>query len=121
MDPSKRRLPTELEYPPIRYGSYCKAPTNSNVGPRGSRQAPQPGGGRLGDDPAYKNNTGLPRQSPEPSPAPGGGGLDADPAATLSGPTPSGSYLLASTGGQQQAPGPWKDSSWSALVLGPLT
>ena len=44
-----------------------------------------------------------------------------DPAATLSGPVPSGSYLLASTGGQQQAPGPWKDSSWSALVLGPLS
>jgi phospholipid/cholesterol/gamma-HCH transport system substrate-binding protein len=120
LDPKKRRLPTELAYPPIRYNSYCKAPTNSGVGPRGSRQAPQPGGGRLGDDPAYKNNTGLPRQSPEPDPG-SGGGADADPAATLSGPTSTGSYLLASTGGQQQAPGPWKDSSWSALVLGPLT
>jgi phospholipid/cholesterol/gamma-HCH transport system substrate-binding protein len=119
LDPKKRRLPTELTYPPIRYNSYCKAPTDSNVGPRGSRQAPQPGGGRLGDDPAYKNNTGLPRQSAEPSPGPSSG-VDADPAATLSGPAPTGSYLLASTGGQQQAPGPWKDSSWSALVLGPL-
>ena len=121
IDPKKRRLPTALAYPPIRYGSYCTSPTTSNVDPRGSRQAPQPGGGRLGDDPAYKNNTGLPRESAEPSPGPGSNGLGVDPAATLSGPAPTGSYLLASTGGQQQAPGPWKDSSWSALVLGPLS
>jgi phospholipid/cholesterol/gamma-HCH transport system substrate-binding protein len=122
MDASKRRLPDELVYPPIRYGSYCKEPTSSSVGPRGSRQAPQPSGGRLGDDPAYRNNSGLPRQSPEPSaPGAGRGGIDADPAATLSAPTGSGPYLLASTGGQQYAPGPWKDSSWSALILGPLS
>ncbi|MDT7570486.1 MAG: phospholipid/cholesterol/gamma-HCH transport system substrate-binding protein [Actinomycetota bacterium] len=123
MDPKKRRLPDELVYPPIRYGSYCKAPTNTSVGPRGSRQAPQPGGGRLGDDPAYKNNTGLPRQSPEPTPpgSGGAGGLNADPAAVLSGPMQSGPYLLASTGGQQQAPGPGKEPSWSALILGPLS
>ena len=114
LDPSKRRLPTELEYPPIRYNSFCKEPTNSSVGPRGSRQAPQPDGSRLGDDPAYMSNAGLPKQSPEPQPP----GADAEPAATLS-TTSGGSYLLASTGGQA-ASGPWKDSSWSALILGPL-
>jgi hypothetical protein len=127
LDPSQRRLPTELAYPPIRYNAFCKEPTDSSVGPRGSRQAPQPGGGRLGDDPAYMSNAGLPRQSPEPRRP----GTEADPAATLSS-SPStsfysaadgaeaGSYLLASTGGQA-ASGPWKDSSWSALILGPLS
>ena len=116
LDPAKRRLPTELSYPPIRYNSFCKEPTNSSIGPRGSRQAPQPNGKRLGDDPAYMSNAGLPRQSPEPTPP---GGASADPAALLNSPA-GDSYLLASTGGQA-ASGPWKDSSWSALILGPLS
>jgi phospholipid/cholesterol/gamma-HCH transport system substrate-binding protein len=116
VDPAKRRLPTELEYPPIRYNAFCKEPTTSEVGPRGSRQAQQPNGKRLGDDPAYISNAGLPRQSPEPERP----GADADPAATLSQLPPTSSYLLASTGGQS-ASGPWKDSSWSALILGPLS
>ena len=121
LDPSKRRLPTDLKYPPIRYESFCKEPTNSSVGPRGSRQAPQPNGKRLGDDPAYMSNAGLPKQSPEPDPARtgAGGGADADPATLLT-TTSGGSYLLASTGGQA-ASGPWKDKSWSALILGPLS
>jgi phospholipid/cholesterol/gamma-HCH transport system substrate-binding protein len=122
LDPSKRRLPTDLKYPPIRYNSFCKEPTNSSVGPRGSRQAPQPNGKRLGDDPAYMSNAGLPTQSPEPDPtrtSGGAGRADADPAALLT-TTSGGSYLLASTGGQA-ASGPWKDSSWSALILGPLS
>ncbi|MBK5307916.1 MAG: MCE family protein [Frankiaceae bacterium] len=115
IDPSKRRLPTELAYPPIRYNSFCKEATDSSVGPRGSRQAPQPNGKRLGDDPAYMSNAGLPKQSPEPTPP----GTPADPAAVLT-TTSGGSYLLASTGGQA-ASGPWKDMSWSALILGPLS
>lgn len=122
LDPSKRRLPTDLRYPPIRYNSFCKEPTNTSVGPRGSRQAPQPNGKRLGDDATYMSNAGLPRQSPEPDPARGGGirpRAAADPAALLT-TTPGGSYLLASTGGQA-ATGRWKDSSWSALILGPLS
>jgi phospholipid/cholesterol/gamma-HCH transport system substrate-binding protein len=114
--PEKRRLPSELAYPPIRYGAYCKEPSSSSVGPRGARQAPQPGGGRLADDPAYKNNTGLP--SPSPGAAPSSLGTTTPgtelPATALGGP---GDYVLATTGGQRE---PGGDQSWRALILGPL-
>ncbi|MDT7539984.1 MAG: phospholipid/cholesterol/gamma-HCH transport system substrate-binding protein [Actinomycetota bacterium] len=118
--PSKRRLPSELNYPPIRYGAYCKEPSSSSVGPRGSRQAPEPDGKRLADEPSYKNNTGLPSPSPSPGAAPSsfeepaGTGL---PATTLSGPG-AGGYVLGSTGGRRE---PWGDQSWKALILGPLS
>lgn len=60
LDPSKRRSPNVLTYPPVRYGSYCKEPTSADVNPRGSRMAPEPNGKRLGDEPGYRNNAGLP-------------------------------------------------------------
>jgi phospholipid/cholesterol/gamma-HCH transport system substrate-binding protein len=61
LDPSKRRSPNVLTYPPVRYGSYCQEPTSADVNPRGSRMAPEPNGKRLGDEPGYRNNAGLPR------------------------------------------------------------
>lgn len=74
----KRRLPTDLDYPSIRYGAYCKAPTNSDIGPRGARQAPQPSGGRLGDDPDYRANRGLPPGTYELAAPQGRDGLGGD-------------------------------------------
>lgn len=109
LDPAKRRLPAELVYPPIRYDSYCKEPSSSSVGPRGSRQAPQPDGKRLADEPSYKNNDGFPHPSPSPAIQPS--------LTTLTGPGPA-RYVLASTGGQRE---PGGDQSWRALILGPLS
>ena len=60
LDPSKRRSPNVLTYPAVRYGSYCQEPTSADVNPRGSRMAPEPNGKRLGDEPSYRNNAGLP-------------------------------------------------------------
>ena len=60
LDPKKRRSPDVLKYPPVRYGSFCTEPTSADVNPRGSRMAPEPGGKRLGDEPGYRNNAGLP-------------------------------------------------------------
>jgi phospholipid/cholesterol/gamma-HCH transport system substrate-binding protein len=87
----KRRLPGALKYPPVRWDAFCKEPTSADVNVRGSRMAPQPGGGRLGDRPGYMNNSGLP-----------GGGAD---------------YELGSTGGQQRTLG---DLSWMSLLFGPM-
>lgn len=56
----KRRLPGALRYPPVRWDAFCKEPTTADVNVRGSRMAPQPGGGRLGDKKGYRNNSGLP-------------------------------------------------------------
>jgi phospholipid/cholesterol/gamma-HCH transport system substrate-binding protein len=109
---SQRRLPTQLKYPKIRYNSYCKAATTAQVNPRGSREAPEPDGKRLGDVPSYKNNTGLPGghsssgttiqdSSAERFTAPGGK-----------------KYVLGSTGGQQRIMG---DSSYQWLLFGPLS
>jgi phospholipid/cholesterol/gamma-HCH transport system substrate-binding protein len=114
IDPSKRRLPAALTYPPIRYNSYCKEPSSSSVGPRGARQAPEPDGKRLADEPSYKNNDGFPHPSPSPAIQPSS--ADA-PATVLSGPG-TGSYVLASTGGQTE---PGGRESWRALILGPLS
>jgi phospholipid/cholesterol/gamma-HCH transport system substrate-binding protein len=60
LDPQKRRSPNVLKYPPVRYGSFCKEPTSADVNPRGSRMAPEPNGQRLGDQPGYMSNAGLP-------------------------------------------------------------
>src|SRR5205814_1247182 len=55
LDPRKRRLPNALRYPPIRWQSFCSAPTKADVNVRGSREAPEPTGGRLGDYSAYRH------------------------------------------------------------------
>ena len=60
LSPKDRRSPNVLTYPPIRYGSYCKEPTSADINVRGSREAPEPDGKRLGDEPSYRNNAGLP-------------------------------------------------------------
>jgi hypothetical protein len=65
--PSKRRLPSKLKYPPVRYGAFCNEPTKADVNVRGSREAPEPDGRRLGDEPGYRNNAGLPRGAAYPS------------------------------------------------------
>ena len=58
--PENRRSPNALKYPPVRYGAFCKEPTSADINPRGSRMAPEPDGRRLGDQPGYMHNAGLP-------------------------------------------------------------
>lgn len=108
LDPAKRRLPTKLDYPPVRWGSFCREPTSQDVNPRGSRMAPEPNGKRLGDDPAYMNNAGLPKG---PGAAFGTIGMSRLPGEENT------QYLLASTGGQQRVLG---DRSWMWLLFGPM-
>jgi phospholipid/cholesterol/gamma-HCH transport system substrate-binding protein len=115
IDPAHRRLPAELAYPPIRYYSYCKEPSSSSVGPRGSRQAPEPDGKRLADEPSYQHNDGFPQPSPSPALQPSSATQPTQSATTLSGP---GDYVLGTTGGQRS---PGGDESWRALILGPLS
>jgi phospholipid/cholesterol/gamma-HCH transport system substrate-binding protein len=107
----KRRLPSVLKYPPIRYGSFCKAPTNADIAVRGSREAPEPDGKRLGDEPGYRNNAGLP-------PGHGSGSVGATDAAELFTAPDGKSYELASTGGEQRVLG---DRSWMWLLFGPMS
>ena len=97
LDPKKRRLPDVLTYPPVRWDSFCKEPTSADINARGSRMAPEPGGGRLGDQPGYMSNQGVP------------------PGTNSAG---AADYVLGSTGGEQQALG---DRSWMALLFGPLS
>ena len=111
LSPKKRRLPTVLKYPPVRYGSFCRAPVNADINVRGSREAPEPDGKRLGNESTYRNNTGLP------------GGhqmLDygvANQADAFTAPN-GATYLLGSTGGQQRVLG---DRSWMWLLYGPMS
>jgi phospholipid/cholesterol/gamma-HCH transport system substrate-binding protein len=114
LDPDKRRLPNELKYPPIRWNSFCKEPTDADVGVRGSRMAPEPNGKRLGDQPGYYDGEAQP-----------GGRKDAGTAPTALGSvTPSFTapdgrdYMVASTGGQQRVLG---DRSWMWLLFGPMS
>lgn len=93
LDPKKRRLPDDLVYPPVRWDSFCKEPTSADVNARGSREAPEPGGGRLGDAPGYMSDAGVP-------------------------PGTNSNYLLGSTGGEQRSLG---DRSWMWLLFGPLS
>jgi phospholipid/cholesterol/gamma-HCH transport system substrate-binding protein len=102
LDPKKRRLPDVLTYPPVRWDSFCKESTSADVNPRGSRMAPEPGGGRLGDQPSYMNNSGVPPSDSTPA--------DASVA--------EGDYVLGSTGGAQRLLG---DRSWTWLLFGPLS
>jgi phospholipid/cholesterol/gamma-HCH transport system substrate-binding protein len=115
----QHRLPTDLTYPPLRYLATCLAATNSGIGVRGSREAPEPGGGRLGDDARYRNGYGLPKDdsgggssgsSSTPSNSPGAGRLTGAGAAAESG-SALGSGVVGS----------WGDRTWMWLILGPLT
>ncbi|MDQ1706078.1 MAG: phospholipid/cholesterol/gamma-HCH transport system substrate-binding protein [Frankiaceae bacterium] len=120
LNPAKRRLPTALKYPPIRYGSFCKEPTSADVNVRGARMAPEPDGKRLGDEPSYRQNKGLP----------GGGGSSGVGTARVGATSigtglgqlfsvPDGSsYVLGSTGGEQRVLG---DRSWMWLLFGPMS
>ncbi|HET6818361.1 MAG TPA: MlaD family protein [Mycobacteriales bacterium] len=126
--PKKWRLPNALHYPPIRWNAFCKAPTNADINVRGSREAPEPDGKRLGDEPSYRHNSGLPG---------GSGSAGAASGTAASGSATSGSaaaaplavdrwfstadgtsYLLGSTGGQQRVLG---DRSWMWLLFGPMS
>lgn len=110
LPPSKRRLPSVLTYPPVRYGSFCQEPTKADVNVRGSREAPEPGGGRLGDKRGYRTNRGLPRGA-----AAGVGWTGSGQAFSA----PDGRrFLLASTGGEQRVLG---DRSWMWLLFGPMS
>jgi phospholipid/cholesterol/gamma-HCH transport system substrate-binding protein len=105
---AKRRLPSALKYPKIRYNAFCKEPTSVDVNPRGSREAPEPDGKRLGDEPSYRDNQGLP----------GGTPLGTVTSAGVSFTGPDGKdYLLGSTGGEQRVLG---NGSWTWLLFGPL-
>jgi hypothetical protein len=114
---AKRRLPTALKYPKLRYNAYCKEPTTANVDPRGAREAPEPDGKRLGDERSFKDNAGLP-----------GGAASSDSAGTSSAAVTDSSvpftarngrsYVLGSTGGEQRVLG---DRSWTWLLFGPMT
>jgi phospholipid/cholesterol/gamma-HCH transport system substrate-binding protein len=112
LNPKKRRLPNALKYPPIRWNSFCKAPTKADINVRGAREAPEPGGGRLGDDPGYRHNRGLPDGSSGTARYSGAG---AD--SWFSAPD-GGHFVLASTGGQQRVLG---DRSWMWLLFGPMS
>ncbi len=125
----QHRLPTDLTYPDLRYKSTCLASTKSDVGVRGSRMAPEPGGGRLGDDPRYRDAEGLPRSSSSSS------STSATPMSEPAGTAPMSSLtssfaranasvlprmttaVLASDADAAR----WRDSSWMWLILGPLT
>ena len=119
--PKKWRLPNALRYPSLRWDAFCKAPTKADINVRGSREAPEPGGGRLGDDPSYRNNRGLPGGGR--SATVGSAGLAGPAAGTLAADrwfsTPDGhNYVLGSTGGQQRVLG---DRSWMWLLFGPMS
>jgi phospholipid/cholesterol/gamma-HCH transport system substrate-binding protein len=116
------RLPSALKYPKLRYNAFCKEPTNSQVDPRGAREALEPDGKRLGDEPSYRDNAGLPGGAPGDSAA-GSSGVTT----TLAAVTPEGmsfigpdgrQYVLGSTGGEQQVLG---SASWRWLLFGPLS
>jgi phospholipid/cholesterol/gamma-HCH transport system substrate-binding protein len=109
---SQHRLPTDLAYPDLRYKSTCLASTKSPIGVRGSRMAPEPGGGRLGDVPSYRDADGLPRSDSNSSTSSSAqssfnranGGTRGSSAVLTSDPRTAG----------------WGDTSWKWLILGPL-
>ena len=122
--PKKWRLPNALRYPPLRWDAFCKAPTKADINVRGSREAPEPDGKRLGDEPSYRHNRGLPHGGRSATVGTAGAPAGtAAPTATLAADrwfsTPDGhSYLLGSTGGQQRVLG---DRSWMWLLFGPMS
>ena len=114
----KRRLPSALKYPPLRWNAFCKEPVKANVDPRGSREAPEPNGKRLGKLKSYRNNAGLPGGAPGPKASTAGTELASVTGSGVSFTAPNGhQYVLGSTGGQQQVLG---DNSWRWLLFGPM-
>jgi phospholipid/cholesterol/gamma-HCH transport system substrate-binding protein len=118
---SQRRLPSALKYAKIRYNSFCKAPTSADINPRGSREAPEPDGQRLGNVPSYKDNAGLPGGAPLDDPTSTSSASSTLATITGSGVSftgPNGkNYILGSTGGEQRLLG---DRSWTWLLFGPM-
>lgn len=121
---SQRRLPSALSYPKLRYNAFCKEPTSADVDPRGSREAPEPNGRRLGSERAYRDNKGLPGGASSGSSGAAASGSNAASAiATVTGSDvsftgPDGRrYVLGSTGGEQRVLG---DRSWTWLLFGPM-
>jgi phospholipid/cholesterol/gamma-HCH transport system substrate-binding protein len=121
---SQHRLPTTLSYPDLRYRATCLSSTQSGVGVRGARNAPEPGGGRLIDDPKYRDAEGLPRSDSSAKTGTSGSANTSTPSSTQS------SFARAnasSMSGQSSvlASDPrsssWGDQSWMWLILGPLT
>jgi phospholipid/cholesterol/gamma-HCH transport system substrate-binding protein len=110
------RLPTDLKYPDLRYHSTCLAPTNSQTGVRGSREAPEPGGGRLGDDPRYRDAEGLPSGSGTT-----GSSSSASSDAALSSPAgPSTAAQMQRVLASEPRLAQSGDNSWMWLIFGPL-
>ena len=108
------RLPTDLKYPDLRYHATCLAPTNSETGVRGSREAPEPGGGRLGDDPRYRDAEGLPGSNTT------GTGSTGAPVTASMGPGPSASANMSRVLASDPRLAQSGDTSWMWLILGPL-
>jgi phospholipid/cholesterol/gamma-HCH transport system substrate-binding protein len=114
----KRRLPTQLKYPKLRYNYFCKEPVSANVDPRGSREAPEPNGKRLGNLKSYRDNAGLPGGAPGDKVGAASSSLATVTGTGVSFTAPNGrQYTLGSTGGEQQLLG---DNSWRWLLFGPM-
>lgn len=115
---SKRRLPSALRYPKIRYNAFCREPTSADVDPRGAQQAPEPDGKRLGDEPSFKNNAGLPGGAPSSDFRPSSAASSSLTGSHVSFTATNGRrYVLGSTGGEQRVLG---DRSWTWLLFGPM-
>jgi phospholipid/cholesterol/gamma-HCH transport system substrate-binding protein len=115
---AKRRLPSVLTYAKIRYNDYCKEPTSADVDPRGSREAPEPDGKRLGNEPSYRDNAGLPGGAPSRDGTTNSAALATVTGSGVSFTAPNGrNYVLGSTGGEQRVLG---DRSWTWLLFGPM-
>ncbi|MFL6239335.1 MAG: MCE family protein [Actinomycetes bacterium] len=117
----QHRLPSDLKYPGLRYKSTCLQPTKSSIGVRGSREAPEPGGGRLGDDPRYRDAEGIPRSSSSSSPR---SSSSSSPSSTASTGTSGSALDKSGVPGSVLPSDPrsagWGDRSWMWLILGPL-
>src|SRR3954447_16501161 len=111
----KHRLPTEMSYPDLRYKATCLESTKSNIGVRGSRMAPEPGGGRLGDDPRYRDAEGLPRSSSSSSSQGASSSSTKSSFAKANGLALSPAVLASDPLSRS-----WGDQSWMWLILGPL-
>jgi phospholipid/cholesterol/gamma-HCH transport system substrate-binding protein len=115
---AKRRLPSALKYPSLRYGDFCKEPTTAQTDPRGSREAPEPNGKRLGNLKSYRDNAGLPGGAPAHHVRTSSSSLGTVTGSGVSFTGPNGrSYILGSTGGEQRVLG---DRSWMWLLFGPM-
>ncbi len=101
--------------------AFCKEPTDADIAVRGARMAPEPDGKRLGDEPGYMSNSGLPGRGSRGGSGggSGGGGASLGAAGNVAFTGPDGhDYLLGSTGGEQRVLG---DRSWMWLIFGPMS